>query len=238
MNTAFTNWGTTHLITMAVIAIIAYLFVWYGRRQSAEGRVYFARRLGLVMLLFFIFEYTWRFATYGFAGCMEHQLLPLHFCAIMSLICIIAMWWRAPWACSLVYFGILSASIQAIITPVLHDDFPSIAFFNFFISHSLLFLAALTQIGILGWRARRRDPLLCLLLMDAYILAIHPVNLWLHSNYGFTAHGPAGTILAQLGPGPWYYLKLQLPALALFYLMYLFVRPTGKNCSRSEQFNS
>lgn len=227
MNTTFTNWGTTHLITMGIIALLTTLVVLYGRRLRPQERTFFARRLGLVMLLFFIFEYSWRLMVFGFEACLEQELLPLHFCALMTLISIIALWFNSPWACALVYFGVLSASIQAIITPVLKHDFPHVAFFNFFISHSLLLMAAVVQIGVVGWRARLRDPLLCLLLMDAYVASIHPVNLWLGSNYGFTTHGPAGTVLAQLGPGPWYYLKLQLPALALFYLMYLFVRPAN-----------
>lgn len=220
----FEMWSLTHLLTIGVIAVACVLLLRLGSRQSLRGRIYFARRFGLVMLLFFVYEYGWRFATFGFSACVEQQLLPLHFCAFMSLICIISLWWRTPWACALVYYGVLSASIQAIFTPVLKEDFPSVAFINFFVSHSLLLMAALIQLGVLGWRSRRRDPLLAVLLMDAYVLAIHPVNLWLGSNYGFTTEGPAGTILSQLGPGPWYYLWLQLPALALFYLMYLFIR--------------
>ncbi|MBR5887413.1 MAG: TIGR02206 family membrane protein [Akkermansia sp.] len=223
-DSTFTMWSTSHLIAIGVIAVISTLVVLCGRRLSPQNQVYFARIFGAFMLLFYVYEYAWRFTTHGITACIEHELLPLHFCAFMSLICIIALWWRSSWACALVYFGVLSASIQAIFTPVLKEDFPSTAFFNFFISHSLLLMAALIQVGVLGWRARRRDPLLAVILMDIYVMAIHPVNLWLGSNYGFTTHGPAGTILAQLGPGPWYYLWLQLPALALFYLMYIFVR--------------
>lgn len=229
MSNTFTNWSATHIITMGIITLVTTLLVFYGRKLKPQERIYFGRRLGLVMLLFFLFEYSWRTFTFGLATCVTQQMLPLHFCAFMTLVSIIALWFKSPWACALVYFGVLSASIQAIITPVLKEDFPQIAFFNFFISHSLLLMAAVVQIGVLGWRARLRDPLLCVLLMDAYVLAIHPINLWLGSNYGFTTHGPAGTILSQLGPGPWYYLKLQLPALALFYFMYLFVRENKKS---------
>lgn len=232
MNDNFTNWGCTHLITLGVIALVITFLIRYGRNLPQQQRLYFARRIGLVMLLFFIFEYSWRLCTYGPAACVSMELLPLHFCAFMTWVSIIALWWQRPWACCLVYFGVLSASIQALITPVLHDDFPTIAFFNFFISHSLLLLAALVQTAVIGWRARRRDPILAVLIMDAYVLVIHPINMLLGSNYGFTAEGPANTLLAQLGPGPWYYLKLQIPALLLFYLMYLFVR---QKAPKSEQ---
>lgn len=221
-------WSATHLITMGIIALVTAALIFKARQQAISERIYFARRLGLVIALFFVYEYSWRLYTYGFAACVERQLLPLHFCAFMSLVSIIALWWQARWACALVFFGVLSASIQAIITPALNEDFPQVNFFNFFISHSLLLIAALTLPLVTGWRARLRDPLLAVLIMDAYVLLIHPVNLWLGSNYGYTTKGPAGTILAQLGAGPWYYLWLQLPALLLFFVMYLFVRCKNK----------
>lgn len=222
--TNFEMWSATHLLTIATITVLTISVILRGRSLPPDDRVYFGRRLGLVVALFFIFEYSWRFLTYGFISCVEQEMLPLHFCAFMSLICIIALWWQLPWASALVYYGVLSASIQAIFTPVLKADFPSISFMNFFISHSLLLITALVQILVLGWRSRRRDPFLAVLLMNLYIIAIHPLNLQMGTNYGFTTHGPEGTILAQLGPAPWYYLWLELPALLLFCLMYIPVR--------------
>lgn len=220
----FVMWSATHLITVGVIALVTTALICYGLRLSSENRVYYARRFGLLVAAFYVFEYTWKFCHYGPEAFFANQMLPLHFCAIMSIICVIALWWQCSWACSLVYFGVLSASIQAIFTPVLKEDFPSIPFFIFFTSHSLLLITALLQVVVLGWRARLKDPFVALLLMNVYICCIHPVNLWLGSNYGFTTEGPRGTILASLGPAPWYYLWLDVPALCLFLLMYLFVR--------------
>lgn len=61
--------------------------------------------------------------------------------------------------------------------------------------------------------------------MNAYLVVIHPINLLLGSNYGFTTAAPTGSILEALGtPAPWYYLWLEAPALLLFLFMYLFVR--------------
>lgn len=44
----------------------------------------------------------------------------------------------------------------------------------------------------------------------------------LGTNYGYTQGSPVpGCLLDYLGPAPWYYLLLQLPALGLFCLMTL-----------------
>jgi uncharacterized membrane protein YwaF len=85
--------------------------------------------------------------------------------------------------------------------------------------------AALSVPLLLKQRARFRDVIISQLLMDAYLVFIHPVNLLLGTNYGFTMKSPVpGCILDYMGPAPWYYLLLQPLVLALFSLMYLFVR--------------
>ena len=84
-------------------------------------------------------------------------------------------------------------------------------------------------IFVMQWKARSKDILRSLLLMDAYLLAIIPINVWLGTNYGFTQKSPIpGCILDYLGAAPWYYLWLQLPALGLFFLMYLPLRAPQK----------
>lgn len=105
----------------------------------------------------------------------------------------------------------LTASIQGLITPMLYEGFPSAAFFAFFIGHGLLFISALYLPLVLEWRARPWDDVKTLLLCDAYLLLIIPVNIWLGTNYGFTRYAPEGSVLEYFGPAPWYLLTLQIP---------------------------
>ena len=81
---------------------------------------------------------------------------------------------------------------------------------------------------MLEWRARPWDDVKTLLLCDAYLLLIIPVNIWLRTNYGFTRYAPEGSVLEYFGPAPWYLLTLQIPALAVLRLLYLTVRPRKK----------
>ena len=146
----------------------------------------------------------------------------------MALVCFIALWFRTPWACAVAYFGVLTASVQGLITPMLHDGFPSAAFFAFFIGHGLLLISALYLPAVLQWRARPWDDMRVLGLCDAYLVFIIPVNIWLDTNYGFSRYAPAGTVLEYFGSAPWYLLTLQIPALALLRLLYLTVRVRKK----------
>lgn len=219
----FAMWSPTHLNTLLVIAVLITGILLWGRKMSPGGKTRLCKCLAMANLLLYIAEYTWRFIHDSWAHIISDEL-PLHFCSVMALLCFIALWWGPRWARSLVYFGVLSASIQGLITPAITYGFPSTDFFVFFLSHGLLLLSALAIPLLTDWRAKAKDPLRSVLLMNAYLVVIHPINLLLHSNYGYTTAAPAGSILDGLGPAPWYYLWLELPALALFYLMYIPVR--------------
>lgn len=152
------------------------------------------------------------------------EYLPLHYCSVMMFISAYALWTRAKWASAMVYFSVLTASVQALITPALTFDFPHPRYFFFFASHSALFLAAVALPVLRGWRARKWDIFLTAALMDVYMACVIPVNLLLSTNYGFTQYAPPGSILTHLGPAPWYFFILHIPGLMVFWLLSLFVR--------------
>ncbi len=223
----FIRWGAPHIGALVATLLCATAVIAIGRRNNEQGRRTLCQALALVLAAEFLGEHILRQCLDSYGPWQEN--LPLHFCSIMLVISFIALWWRKRWACAFVYYGVLAASVQALITPALVKPYPSIAFFIFFLSHGLLFVAALTIPIVQGWRTRGKDIVRSVLLGDVYLLGIIPVNIWLGTNYGFTQHGPVeGSILDYLGPAPWYYLWLQLPALLLFYAMSFAVREKKK----------
>ncbi|MBR7109130.1 MAG: TIGR02206 family membrane protein [Akkermansia sp.] len=227
LNSAYTEFcigSSMHLYSLLVVGAVCAVILTWGRFSGSNGKQRICLSIAAANLAAFVFEYIWRFCNHS-TEVFVRDKLPLHFCAVMALLCFIALWWKQRWARSLVYFGVLSASIQGLLTPFLSIGFPHLEFFLFFLSHGLLLLAALAIPLLTDWRADRRAPVQSLLLMNAYLVVIHPINLLLGSNYGFTTAAPTGSILEALGtPAPWYYLWLEVPALLLFLFMYLFVR--------------
>ena len=219
----FVRWGPSHWGALGAVALAAVLLLWGARRLRREKRVLVGKVLGAVFLMTFLAETFGRIVREHWEPWQDR--LPLHFCSLMTVVCFIALWRRRPWACAAAYFGVLAASVQGLITPMLYDGFPSAGYFAFFAGHGLLLISALYLPVVLSWRARPWDDVKTLLLCDAYLLLIIPVNIWLGTNYGFTQHAPAGSVQEYFGTAPWYLLALQIPALAVLRLLYLTVRP-------------
>lgn len=222
MEPVFVSWSVSHWAALALILSATAALLIGGHRLDTTGRRRLCNALAALIVAELLAEYTCRFLSPEYGPWRDN--LPLHFCTFMQLMSAVALRYRRHYACAGVFFCVLTASIQALITPALKADWPSIVYVFFFLSHGLLLAAALAIPLLADWRARRWDPLFCVLLGDVYILFIHPINLLLDTNYGFTRMSPAGSMLDYLGPAPWYFLLLQLPALALFSLLYLTVR--------------
>ena len=217
------RWSASHWGAVIVTVAVTLGIIGYGMKQARDGRVRVCRILALVVGLIYAADSGFILITQHHGG--WEQNLPFHYCSMMLLVAVVALWTRNRTACWVLYFGALTACLQGLITPALERDFPTLRYFLFFFVHGILMPAALAVPLLLKLRARFRDAVISLLLMDAYLLAIHPVNLLLGTNYGFTMESPVpGCILDYLGPAPWYYLLLQLPVLGLFGLMFLFVK--------------
>lgn len=218
----FVRWSAAHWGALGMLALVSLALFVGGRRCGEEGRRRLCRGLAVVMLLLTAAEFAYR--ALDAVPDPHREYLPLHYCSVMMFVSAYALWTRARWASAMVYFSVLTASVQALITPALTFDFPHPRYFFFFLSHSALFLAAVSLPVLRDWRARKWDPVLTLALMDVYMLCVIPVNLLLDTNYGFTQYAPPGSILTYLGPAPWYFFILHLPGLGVFYVLYLFVR--------------
>ncbi len=229
----FVRWDTPHLWALGLtIGITALLLIW-GARQKEKTRFWICRGLAILLALQLASEFIWRHVSHEYSQDWRENL-PLHFCSIMIFVAIYGLWTRARWACAICFFGILTLSLQALITPSMANGYPSMAFYVFFLSHGLLFLVGLAIPILMKWRARGWDDLKSVLYIDVYLLSIIPINIWLDTNYGYTQAAPfAGSALDFFGTAPWYYLWLQLPVWGIFRLLYLFVHD-----KKSEKINN
>lgn len=230
------RWSCSHWGAIIATVAVTLALLTGGRKLSLEGRQKLCRVLAMAVGLVYAADTSFILITQHH-GSWEKNL-PFHYCSMMLLVAVFALWTRHRAACWVLYFGALTACMQGLITPALEADFPSLRYFLFFSVHGILMPAALAVPLLLGMRASMRDVVVSQLLMNAYLVCIHPVNLVFGTtNYGFTMESPVpGCILDYAGPAPWYYLLLQIPAFALFCLLRLPVREKtlGRNFNSPE----
>src|SRR4051794_15937180 len=124
------QFSTEHLVVLALTAalVVAAIRVPRGRKPLALaiGGAY------LIELTVHATDGNW---DWGFD-------LPFHLSDVVAIFAPIALWTRRPLLVEVLYFWALTASLQAVITPDLHETVPSVFFFTYFTTHCGVVVAA------------------------------------------------------------------------------------------------
>ncbi len=220
----FHLFSASHLVALLALFLCGWLLIGLGSHASPRGRNILTHVVAYGCLSGIVFSLL--VSLHDFPHLHWTDYLPLHFCDVMAASCAYALLRKSPRAKGISFFCVLCASFQALVTPNLQLDFPSLSYFSFFLSHGITVLAAFYLFGALNWRPGKFDFLSAQAFGICYLLAIHPVNLLLDTNFGFTRFIPEnGSILSFLGPWPWYLVTMQIPAFVLMAVLnYIFYR--------------
>jgi hypothetical integral membrane protein (TIGR02206 family) len=146
--------------------------------------------------------------------------LPMNLCDWAEIALIAALLSRNQLAYELGYFWGLGGTLQGVLTPTVHWDFPDPAFIFFFIQHGGV-VAALLYLT-LGTRLRPVPASLKRVVVATflYLGVVALVDWALGVNYGFLRAKPSGqNLLTFMSPWPWYIPEL-VAAGFLFILLY------------------
>lgn len=219
----------SHIAALAALAVIGLFMIRWGRKSGTAQPGTATKILAWSCLAGVVVSYL-----FSFIDNPEEQWgdrMPFHFCDVMALMCTYALLKPSPNARAIAFFCVLSASVQALVTPNLQYDFPSPTYFSFFYSHGVTVIAAIYILLVFHWVPRRFDFLKAQGFGIAYLVIIHPVNLLLDTNFGFTRFIPEnGSVLSWLGPWPWYLAVMQIPAFIYMALLNaLVLKYSGNN---------
>ena len=208
--------GTIHLLTLLVIAIIAKICI----REGKRGLVWPRAMLAFTCLSAFPIN---QLALIGvdFEPAIE-RFIPFHLCDIAAVTAGFAILTRNPLLCELTYCWGLAGTMQALITPNLTLDFPHPFFWSFFIQHGAVVIVALYLPLAMKWKPRDGVILRMFFWNQIYFFAALTMNWVLGTNFGFLARKPkTTTLLDHLGDWPTYLFWLQLLAILLMFLLFL-----------------
>lgn len=217
----FQLFGLPHIAAMVLMVAVAAAMTVVARR-SGSPRVTRGLCIGLAVVLLANQSVGWvyRYATEG-GEVFVREHLPLHVCGMTILLSAAMLLFRRRWTFDLVYFWGLAGATNAMATPELSEGFPHYLFFQYFISHGAIVVAALFATLGLGMRPTFRSLVRAFVALNVLAAVMTPVNLLLDSNYMYLCTVPDTASPFIFLPWPWYLLKLEVVAAVFFGLLYL-----------------
>lgn len=214
----FQQYGTSHMAVLAFTGF-AILLLLAGAKQIRHVPDDRFLRYPAAILLTFVAVTSWCISVlrWGVAG------LPLQLSDVALLLTLWGLFQRHRYVREFAFFLGLGGGTQALLTPDVHKDFPSLSWFAFFVTHSGVVLSAVYFAVRGGLGLSIRSIWRVWLTGNVYVAAVMLLNgLW-GTNYMYLARKPAQpSLLDHLGPWPVYIFWGELIALALFFLCYAF----------------
>lgn len=218
----FRLFGPSHLAVLGATAALTTCLVLLARRARRPGAVRAVSFASLALAAILVLDevaVVVLAARDDLPTLKDH--LPLQLCDWVVFAAAAALAWRRQLAYELAYFWGLSGTLQALLTPDLRADFPSVYFFTFQLLHAGAVVAILFLTLGLRMRPRPHSPWHAWLWLQLYVLVTAGLDVLLPSNYAYLRAKPAhASLYDYLGPWPWYLVSLEVLSVVLFLLCY------------------
>ena len=234
--------ATEHVAALGITALLCILLPAAARARPGPWTRVVSRALALFLVAWFLAYHL----VVALQGSYELDFdLPLHLTDAATMVAAVALWTLRPLPFELTYFWGLTASLQATLTPGLGTDdrFPSFFYWQYFVTHSGVVLAAVFLAFGLGLTARPGAVPRVFLATAAWAAVAATGNALTGGNYMFLSERPdTASLLDYMGPWPWYILGGGLLALAMFAVLDLPFRrrraagPTPQGRSNEPRF--
>ncbi len=208
-----------HLAALGVLCAASAASIWAARRHPGRWVSTWARVLAVL-----IFAAWWgEYLADVLAGTWTSEYdLPLQLTDAISAVAVLALWTRRPALVELLYFWSLTATLQAVITPDLAQNFPSVYYFTYFTYHLGAIVGACLLVFGCGLYPRPGAALRVFWITLAWAAVAGTADLLTGGNYMYLRAKPEhGSLLSVMGPWPWYILATIALALALLMTLEL-----------------
>jgi hypothetical integral membrane protein (TIGR02206 family) len=226
MSTNFHLLGPAHLVILGAVLFLAAILAAVQRRLSPGFKWL---RVGLAgILLLDSALYYGNLALHGYLFFPNY--LPLELCDAMLCLIVIVLFTLDRAVFDLAYYGALSGTAMALLTPNLWESFPSLSTVQFFIAHGLVVTACLYLVWSGQARPRPGSVARAMLALNIFAAIVGTFDLVFKTNYMYLRAKPQNaSLLDFLGPWPWYIVASEGVAFVLFLLLYLPFRKSAKS---------
>ena len=211
----FASFGHSHAVAVFVFIVLLGLSTLTALRLSDRENLIVTRISSFTVV-------AWTAITLALDRFNVDQSLPLSICNLFSLVAPFLFWTPNQRRFEIVYFFVLSGTLQAIITPDPEGGFPSYGFFKYWIVHCGLVIVVIHHLIAFKLFPRAKGILVTFMWLNIYILCLIPINLFLDANYFYLMRKPiTPTLLDFFGPWPNYIFATEVLAIVVFAIMYM-----------------
>ena len=211
----FSNtWWETNLLT---IGIIVFLLI-VGKFSKYENKELLAKAIGSILIFRAIGVH---FYWHHLGIWAIESSLPLHLCGLSAILSGIVLFWRKQLAYECLYYWGLPGAFHSLLTPEFTNGTEGLLFFEYYLSHGGILLAALYLTLLLDMKPRKHSWWKIFLWSQLLIPIIGSINWLLNANYMYICNKPIADNPLLFGEWPWYFLGIELAAIIHFFLIYL-----------------
>ena len=210
----FSNtWWKTNLLTIGVIVFLLIL----GKFSKSKNKELLAKVIGSVLIFRAIGVH---FYWHHLGIWTIESSLPLHLCGLSAILSGIVLFWRKQLAYECLYYWGLPGAFHSLLTPEFTNGTEGLLFFEYYLSHGGILLAALYLTLLLDMKPRKNSWWKIFLLSQLLIPIIGSINWLLNANYMYICNKPIVENPFLFGEWPWYFLGIELAAIIHFFLIY------------------
>ncbi len=216
----FELFGTSHLIALGVILLFIVL-IFISRKKFTEKKKQDVRDTMAMILI--LNEIAWHLWNYFFREWTIQEFLPLHVCSVLVWLSAYMLFTKNKTIYEFAYLLGIGAATQALLTPDAGIyGFPHYRFFQTFISHGFIVIAALYMTFVEEMRPNWVSTIRVFLVTNVYMVAVYFINDTIGSNYLYVNAKPAtASILDLLPDWPVYILYMEAIGIATIFILYL-----------------
>lgn len=221
----FQLYGISHITALALTVLGAIFMVKFMRSTAAEEMKTKVRYLFGGLLIFAVsMDPVLTFLRWG-TGELGWEIfwnsaLPLYLCDVVSIVAALALITKNFKLVEVAYLWGLAGTVQGLLTPTLAYDWETLDYYNFFLQHSGVPIAAVTLVWGMGIVPRKGAFKRIVLWSWVYMATVISINFLIKQNYGFLSGKPEfDTMFDYMGPYPYYLITLQVIAFTFYYIL-------------------
>lgn len=222
---SFEHFGLSHLVALAVTVLGAFFLVRLMRSGvMSEVKVGVRYVLGGLLIFAVLMDPVLSFWRWGVGDTgwriFWNSALPLYLCDVVSVVAALALFTGNYKLVEVAYLWGLAGTTQGLLTPTLGYDWDTLEYYNFFLQHGGVPIAAVILVWGMGIQPRKGAFRRIVIWSWVYMAVVMVINALIDQNYGFLSGKPdTATMFDYMGGYPYYLITLQVIAFSLYFVL-------------------